>query len=227
MVRAIRAFLEFCYIVRKNVIDTSDLDQLQDVLDRFHQYRQIFIDVGVQQNFNLPRQHSLVHFRRLIRAFGAPNGLCSSITESKHIKAVKEPWRRSSRYKATAQMLTTNSRLDKLAAMRADFVRRGMLPLPLASQSHRGNALNVMIFASIAYVIPSGAPSITRRKSQSINTSNPLAHDAAEGHDHDDDDVPGPRTMASVELAKVPTCTSTSKHHIIVIPNCPSFQLSM
>ncbi|KAJ6617373.1 hypothetical protein B0H10DRAFT_2176466 [Mycena sp. CBHHK59/15] len=27
----------------------------------------------------------------------APNGLCSSITESKHIKAVKQPWRRSRR----------------------------------------------------------------------------------------------------------------------------------
>ncbi|KAJ7678406.1 hypothetical protein B0H17DRAFT_109703 [Mycena rosella] len=43
-----------------------------------------------------------------------PNGLCSSITESKHIKAVKEPWRRSSRFNALLQMLTTISRLDKV-----------------------------------------------------------------------------------------------------------------
>lgn len=139
MVRAIRAFLEFCYIVRKNVINTTDLDQLQDTLDRFHEYRQIFIDVGVRENFNLPRQHSAVHFLRLIRAFGAPNGLCSSITESKHIKAVKEPWRRSSRYKATMQMMTTNTRLDKLTAMRTDFVRRGMLPPTSAPRSAPGN----------------------------------------------------------------------------------------
>jgi hypothetical protein len=63
----------------------------------------------------------------LIRAFGAPNGLCSSITESKHIKAVKEPWRRSNRYDALGQMLLTNQRLDKLAAARVDFNARGML----------------------------------------------------------------------------------------------------
>lgn len=63
----------------------------------------------------------------MIRAFGAPNGLCSSITESKHIKAVKKPWRRSSRYQALGQMLLTNQRLDKLAAARVDFQRRGML----------------------------------------------------------------------------------------------------
>jgi hypothetical protein len=77
--------------------------------------------------FALPRQHSLVHYFSLVRAFGAPNGLCSSITESKHIKAVKEPWRRSSRYEALGQMLLTNQRLDKLAAARIDFTHRGML----------------------------------------------------------------------------------------------------
>ena len=63
----------------------------------------------------------------MIRLFGAPNGVCSSITEAKHIKAVKEPWRRSNRDKPLKQMLFTNQRLDKLAAARVDFTQRGML----------------------------------------------------------------------------------------------------
>jgi hypothetical protein len=67
------------------------------------------------------------HYPALIRAFGAPNGLCSSITEAKHIKAVKEPWRRSNRCEALGQMLVTNQRLDKLAASRVNFAERGML----------------------------------------------------------------------------------------------------
>ena len=67
------------------------------------------------------------HYVAHIRSFGAPNGLCSSITESKHIKAVKEPWRRSSRFDALGQMLLTNQRLDKLAALRVAYTRRGML----------------------------------------------------------------------------------------------------
>ncbi|KAG1876246.1 hypothetical protein F4604DRAFT_2006193 [Suillus subluteus] len=45
----------------------------------------------------------------------------------KHIKAVKEPWRCSSRYKALGQMLVTNQRLDKLAAAHIDFKNCGML----------------------------------------------------------------------------------------------------
>ena len=87
------AFLDFCYIVRQSVLTESDLDQLEDALTRFHKYRTIFETAGVRPNgISLPRQHSLVHYRALIRLFGAPNGLCSSIMESKHIRAVKEPW---------------------------------------------------------------------------------------------------------------------------------------
>jgi hypothetical protein len=128
MVQAMRAFLEFCYIARRDVHDTHSLEALEDALQRFHHHREIFRTSGVRADgFNLPRQHSLIHYIKLIRAYGAPNGLCSSITESKHIKAVKEPWRRSNRFEALYQMLLTNQRLDKLAASRADFAKRGML----------------------------------------------------------------------------------------------------
>src|SRR6267378_2350649 len=127
MVKAMRAFLDFCYIARRDIHDSHSLAAMDDALQRFHQYREIFRTTGVRVDFNLPRQHSLIHYIKLIRAFGAPNGLCSSITESKHIKAVKEPWRRSSRFEALGQMLLTNQRLDKLAASRVDFTKRGML----------------------------------------------------------------------------------------------------
>jgi hypothetical protein len=128
MVKTIRAFLEFCYIARRNVLDTKSLAALSEALARFHKHRVIFEECGVRPDgFALPRQHSLIHYPPSIRAFGAPNGLCSSITESKHIKAVKEPWRRSSRYEAMGQMLLTNQRLDKLAASRVDFAKRDML----------------------------------------------------------------------------------------------------
>lgn len=128
MVRAFRAFLEFCYLVRREVHTEESLAQVDDALRRFHEYREIFRTTGVRPDgFALPRQHSCKHYPKSIRLFGAPSGLCSSITESKHIKAVKEPWRRSNRYNALGQMLLTNQRLDKLAAARVDFVDRGML----------------------------------------------------------------------------------------------------
>jgi hypothetical protein len=126
-VRSFRAFLEFCYIARRNVHNESTLEDLHNALQCFPQYRTVFETTGVRVDFNLPRQHFMTHYYQLIWLFGAPNGLCSSITESKHIKAVKEPWRRSNRYEALGQMLLTNQRLDKLAAARVDFARRKML----------------------------------------------------------------------------------------------------
>ncbi|KAH0837811.1 hypothetical protein J3R83DRAFT_6012 [Lanmaoa asiatica] len=94
MLHTFRAFLEFCYLVHKDIITKPDLVQLQDALSRFHQYREVFKNAG----------------------FGALNGLCSSITESKHIKAVKMPYRWSSHHQALGQMLVINQRLDKLTS---------------------------------------------------------------------------------------------------------------
>ncbi|KAH9952829.1 hypothetical protein BJV74DRAFT_929895 [Russula compacta] len=85
VVKCLSAFLDFCYIARH-------------ALQCFHHYQEFFVGTaGVNgDRISLPRQHSLEHYLRSIQLFGSPNGLCSSITESKHIKAVKEPWRRSS-----------------------------------------------------------------------------------------------------------------------------------
>ena len=127
VVRTFRAFLEFCYIARRDVITEDDLDGLQGALLRFHSFREVFGPIRGINGFSLPRQHAMVHYPALIRLFGAPNGLCTSITESKHIRAVKEPWRRSNRNAALFQMLTTNQRLDQLGAVRDDFTKRGML----------------------------------------------------------------------------------------------------
>lgn len=161
VVKAFRAFLEFCYIARRNVLDTDSLHAMADALDRFHEHRVIFEECGVRPGgFALPRQHSLVHYIALIRSFGAPNGLCASLTESKHIKAVKEPWRRSSRFEALGQMLLTNQRLDKLAASRVDFTQHGMLDgtclqSALTSLGQRSNETNHPICELISFLFRS------------------------------------------------------------------------
>ena len=119
--------MDLCYIFCQNTITATALKAAENLLDKFHDLHRVFVDAGVWLSTSLPRQHALLHYITSIPLFGSPNGLCSSITESKHIKAVKEPWRRSSRYKALIQMLRTITRLDKIAALRRVFVRSGML----------------------------------------------------------------------------------------------------
>ncbi|KAH9174065.1 hypothetical protein EDB89DRAFT_2113711 [Lactarius sanguifluus] len=128
LVQCLSAFLDFCYLVRRSEIGESDLSAIGKALRTFHATCEIFRTSGVRpKGFNLPRQHSMVHYVHLIQEFGAPNGLCSSITESRHITAVKKPWRRSNRYEPLGQILLTNQRLDKLLSAHVNFIARGML----------------------------------------------------------------------------------------------------
>ncbi|KAF7372792.1 hypothetical protein MSAN_00485000 [Mycena sanguinolenta] len=181
MIKCLSAFMDFCYLVRRNAITSPDLTAINESLTRFHHYREIFIISGVRVDISLPRQHSLVHYPRSIRLFGSLNGLCSSITESKHIKAVKEPWRRSSRYKALSQMLLTLVRLDKLATLRAVLTLRGMLTGTTTSYTAR--------------VLAGEQPQMEA-----------AAAAAALADDEEDDDgiVHGPRSLSDIELAPTP-----------------------
>ena len=121
------AFLEFCYLVRRNVITEPMLTTIKDAPACFHSYCEVFWNAQVVATFSLPQQHSMKHYSYLICQFSAPNWLCSSITESKHIKAVKQPYRHTNCFQALRQMLVINQRLDRFAAAHADLEKCGML----------------------------------------------------------------------------------------------------
>ncbi|KAJ3791804.1 hypothetical protein GGU11DRAFT_823819 [Lentinula aff. detonsa] len=122
IMQCLAAFLDFCYLVRRSDINEHTVQEVQAAIDRFHLYRNQFITSGVHKHFSIPRMHAMVHYPLLIQDFGSPNGLCSSITESRHISAVKKPWRRSNKYRALSQILSTNQRIDKLIALRSTLV---------------------------------------------------------------------------------------------------------
>ncbi|KAJ7909124.1 hypothetical protein B0H13DRAFT_2493854 [Mycena leptocephala] len=167
MVKCVASFMDFCYLARRNSLNSDTIEELKGALTRFHHHRDIFIQTGVRIDISLPRQHSLVHYVPSIHLFGSPNGLCSSITESKHIKAVKEPWRRSN---AAHNMPTRQT-----CGAQEHIQKQGMMA---------GTAL------SYAEMVMRG---------EGPEAPGP----DAEADDEDDDggDVPGPRSLSSVELA--------------------------
>ncbi|KAF8321908.1 hypothetical protein F5887DRAFT_904465, partial [Amanita rubescens] len=170
MVKAIAAFLDFCYIVRKPSLDETDLKALDDALERFCKHRTIFIVEGVcPDGINLPRQHSLQHYHRLIQQFGAPDGLSTSITESKHIDAVKKPWRRSSHFEELKQILLINQRLDKLAAFHSRLFGEGLLDVPL--------------------VVPEGTQKISNESDSDSDSDNLEGIQTIDDDDDDDEQV--------------------------------------
>ena len=107
----------------------TTLKQIDNALTCFHQDQVIFKTLGVckKDGLSLPWQHSLVHYKETIQLFGSLNGLCSSITELMHIRAVKEPWHRANKYGPLGQMLVINQRLAKVATLQSFLEKHGLL----------------------------------------------------------------------------------------------------
>lgn len=185
MVQCIVAFMDFCYLARRPSHTLETLQAMEEALERFHEYRVVFEEVGVRPDgFSLPRQHSLVHYVASIKLFESPNGLCSSITESRHITAVKRPWRRSGRNKKSLiYILRTNVRLSKLAALRVKFTSLRMMDHDLLTAAHLAAGL---------------APPEDDATAAGHGAQAPAVPD-----DEDDvGDVDGPRTQTFVRLSK-------------------------
>ena len=129
--------------------------------------------------------------------FSAPNGLCSSITELKHVKAVKKPWCHSSKFQALGQMLLTNQHIDTVMACWLECVY------------HMHCSPSV---GSIACVISGNENNIYAGTNNSYNgnenntiTPTPVTeihnHIGTNDDDNNDDDVVGP-TVAYVNLER-------------------------
>ncbi|KAJ7719182.1 hypothetical protein DFH07DRAFT_872339 [Mycena maculata] len=209
MVKCLSAFMDICYLLRRNSISADDLVEIQTTLDRFHHYRDIFIRTGVRVDISPPRQHALVHYIRFICFFGPPNGLCSSITESKHIKAVKEPWRRSSRFNALPQMLTTISRLDKMAAAAVSFRARGMMVGTTSSYT-------AMVAAAAIINADDDEDEINVNHGPKSLSSVELGHTAARGYPKELDAL-----AAHIQQPRFPTLFRLDE---IALADCPVFR---
>ena len=126
MIQAIAAFLDFCYIVRQSSLNEADLDALDDALQHFETERVVFETEGIRSDgISIPRIHALKHYHEAIELFGAPNGISTSIVESKHIRAIKIPYRRSNKNEELGQVLLINQRQDKLAQFQAKCFDKG------------------------------------------------------------------------------------------------------
>ncbi|KAH9024104.1 hypothetical protein EDB85DRAFT_1813127, partial [Lactarius pseudohatsudake] len=57
-----RGLLDFFYLSQYPVQTSESLDVLDMALRQFHKEKEVFIELRVQENFNLPKLHSLAHY---------------------------------------------------------------------------------------------------------------------------------------------------------------------
>jgi hypothetical protein len=90
LVRAVHGLLDFLYLARYPVHTTETLDAMERALQLYHANHQVFVDLGIHNDFNFPKDHFLNHYRELIEFFRTTDNFNTEYTERLHIDLVKE-----------------------------------------------------------------------------------------------------------------------------------------
>jgi Plavaka transposase len=114
VVRAVRGLLDFLYIAQFPAQTTLTLATLQESLSKFHDNKQVFIDLGIRADFNIPKLHSLQHYVPSIELFGTTDNYNTENTERLHIDLAKDAYRATNHKDEYPQMTLWLERKEKV-----------------------------------------------------------------------------------------------------------------
>lgn len=114
LLRCVRAIMDFLYYSQYPVHTDTTLELMQDALNRFHTNKEIFIDLGVRDHFNIPKVHFLSHYIDLITLFGTTDNFNTQYTERLHIDYAKDAYAATNKKDEFTQMTTWLERKEKI-----------------------------------------------------------------------------------------------------------------
>ena len=132
LVRAVRGLLDFLYLAKYPVHTTETLDAMERALQLYHDNRQVFIDLGIRNDFNFPKDHFLNHYRELIEFFGTTDNFNTEYTECLHIDLVKEAFRSTNSKDEYPQMTAWLDRRERMQ-LHVKFIQRRFLQANMIS----------------------------------------------------------------------------------------------
>jgi hypothetical protein len=104
VIKAVRALMDFLFLAQYKSHTSDTISQMQDHLIQFHDNKAIFLDLGVRTQFNLPKLHSLSHYKSLIWLFGTTDNYNTEQPERLHIDLTKDAYRVTNRKDEYPQM---------------------------------------------------------------------------------------------------------------------------
>jgi hypothetical protein len=114
LLRCVRAIMDFLYYSQYSIHTDTTLELMRDALNRFHTNKDIFIDLGVRDHFNIPKVHFLSHYIDLITLFGTTDNFNTQYTERLHIDYAKDAYAATNKKDEYAQMTTWLERKEKI-----------------------------------------------------------------------------------------------------------------
>lgn len=114
LTRAVRAILDFLYLAQYPCHTDQTLALLDDALTRFHNNKDIFLDLGIRSNFNLPKLHCFRHYVHMIKMYGTTDNYNTEYTERLHIDLTKDAYRATNHKDEYSQMTLWLERREKI-----------------------------------------------------------------------------------------------------------------
>lgn len=118
---AVRALMDFRYLVQSPQINDDDLIRISAALDEFHAYKDAIIAAGVRRgkgskainNWHIPKLELMQSVIPSIRNSGVTSQWSADVTEHAHITEIKDPARSSNNRNYDPQICRYLDRLDK------------------------------------------------------------------------------------------------------------------
>ncbi|KAG1802364.1 hypothetical protein EV424DRAFT_1351759 [Suillus variegatus] len=106
--------LDFLYLAQYLCHSLETLQLLDDALSLFYENKDIFIDLGIRNNFNLPKLHVTRHYSYMIMMLGTTDNYNTEYTERLHIDYAKDAYRATNHKDEFAQMTRWLKRKEKI-----------------------------------------------------------------------------------------------------------------
>ncbi|KAG1749474.1 hypothetical protein EDB19DRAFT_1893531 [Suillus lakei] len=114
LLRAVRGLLDFLYLAQYPCHSSETLSLLDEALILFHNNKQIFVDLGIRNHFNLPKLHATHHYISMIHFFGTMDNYNTEYTERLHIDLAKDAYHTKNHKDEYTQMTQWLKRKEKI-----------------------------------------------------------------------------------------------------------------
>ena len=112
VIKAVRGVVDFILYACFKVHTEQLLEKMDRAWSAIHENKRIFLELGICENFNIPKFHSLIHYITAIRLHGTLDGYNTESPECLHIDFAKVPFRAGNKRDFTVQMATWMARHD-------------------------------------------------------------------------------------------------------------------
>ena len=114
LIRAVRGMLDFLYLAQYPLHSSETLELLRDALNRFEENRDIFVELGIREHFNIMKLHFLRHYLDFIMLYGTTDNYNTEYTERLHIELAKDAYRATNHKDEYPQMTLWLERREKI-----------------------------------------------------------------------------------------------------------------